>query len=692
MAHGSARSVLHYLRGLVLARGAGDLTDAQLLERFTRQNDEAAFEAIVQRHGPLVWGVCRRVLGERTDAEDAFQATFLVLIRKAGTLAQRELLGNWLYGVATRVAQRARQSSSRQPVRLAQETLEATPARTEPEDARDLGRVLDEEVQRLPARYRLPFVLCYLEGLTNEQAANRIGCPKGTVLSRLSRARERLRSRLERRGIAVTGALLTAVLTPTAEAALPPILVESTVRSAALVAAGEAAAGVLSARALALSEGVLRVMFLSKCRMALLVLVFLGACGGIGLHVLHQSAAQADTEETAQKDRVRNAPAANGPLVRIPAPQEGILLLKDEPSRGSGDDEKTDRQGRLIQAVRAGDFVRDGQLLGRIEDQLPRFEVATAKATLKVTEADQVAAEKTRDEAYLRWQTSIKLRGSGEGAITDVDLREVKLAHDRLFAEAIQKRERVQQAKAHLARAEAIVKLHEIRSPAAGILRSIEKQHGEAVRRFETVFLLERSAPPAGDARSFRERNWIELPAQREGILLAVGTPAEGKVSAGSGFVIELAGVTQAFRSLREGDSVEAGQILGRIDDRLARADLEAAQTRTRTAREALDHARINLEASAKRLQRLQQMATASVLSQEGLDAARLTVQGHESEVRTKELEIQATQSEVTRAQTVVDMHVIRSPVSGTIDSILKKRGEAVRAYEPVFRIQPEDR
>lgn len=691
MPRGSARSVLHYLRGLVLARGAVDLTDAQLLDRFTRQNDEGAFEAIVQRHGPLVWGVCRRVLGDRVDAEDAFQATFLVLIRKAGSLARRELLGNWLYGVAYRIALRARQSAAWQPLRLAQEALDAAPARTEAEDVRELGQVLDEEVQRLPVRYRQPFVLCYLQGLTNEQAAHHLGCPKGTVLSRLSRARERLRTRLERRGIAVTGALLTALLAPNAEAAVPPLLVESTVRSGLLLAAGEAAAGVLSARALALSEGVLRVMFISKCRMALLAFVFLGACGGLGLHVLRQNMALAHPADSKDRENARNAAHEAGPLVKIPAPRDGILLLKDAQHVSPGDEKKGEQASSLTRAVRTGEFVAEGQLLAKLDDRLSRDEVTICKAVIRETQAALLAAEKTRDELHTRWQTAIKLRGAGQGAISNEDLRGAKLAYDRCLAETLQKEERVKLAMAELTRAEALVRLHEIRSPAAGIIRAIERQHGEAVRQFETVFLLEHLTPEAAKAHGAKSRPWTELAAQREGTLIAIGTPSEGKVVAGAGFVIDLAGHAQAYRTIREGDAVEAGQILGQIDDRLARTDLEAARARLQVAEEAVNLAQKSLETAKLQLQRVEQMGNKQLISKEQMETTVLAVERQKIEVRTKELEIWTLRTEVARAQAIVEMHVIRSPVKGRLETILKKQGEMVRAFDPVFRVVPDD-
>jgi RNA polymerase sigma factor (sigma-70 family) len=176
------------------------MPDAQLLDRFVERRDEVAFELLVWRHGPMVLGVCRRILQNPHDAEDAFQASFFTLARKADSIARRDSVGAWLYRVAYRIALRARARRAR----LAQREqplgdLPVAEVGCEPADLlawRELRPVLDAEISRLPEKYRAAFVLCYLEGKTNEQAAEQLGCPKGTVLSRLSRARERLRKRL----------------------------------------------------------------------------------------------------------------------------------------------------------------------------------------------------------------------------------------------------------------------------------------------------------------------------------------------------------------------------------------------------------------------------------------------------------------------------------------------------------------
>jgi RNA polymerase sigma factor (sigma-70 family) len=276
--------VLDHLCRVVAQGQGGDLTDAQLLEAFVERREEAAFELLVWRHAALVLGVCRRLLHDRHEAEDAFQATFLVFVRKAGSIGKRDSVGSWLYKVAFRIAQRARiQASRRACADLPDEEL---PGREPADDLlwRDLRPVLDEEVNRLPEKYRRPFVLCYLEGHSNEQAARQLGCPQGTVLSRLSRGRERLRAQLARRGIAVSGSVLTALLIEKASAAVMPALVSMTCKAAIPFAAGTAAAGLVSARAAAWTEGVLKAMLLTKLKFAgALVLVLALVTTGAGL-------------------------------------------------------------------------------------------------------------------------------------------------------------------------------------------------------------------------------------------------------------------------------------------------------------------------------------------------------------------------------------------------------------------------
>jgi RNA polymerase sigma factor (sigma-70 family) len=276
MAGGPLRLFLDSVRRL--GAGPAEASDGELLGRYAASRDAAAFEALVRRHGPLVWGVCRRVLGHEQDAEDAFQAAFLVLARSARAVRRRDSARSWLYGVTLRVATRARQARAR---RQANERSAATSMSSTPRPAgdwSDVRPVLDEEVGRLPERYRLPVVLCYLEGRTNDEAARTLGCPRGTVAARLSRARERLRGRLARRGVVLPAGALTLLLPQAASSAVPPALVRA---AAGLCLTSGAAVPVPVA---ALTEGVLHAMFLAKLKTAaVMVLAVALLAGGAGI-------------------------------------------------------------------------------------------------------------------------------------------------------------------------------------------------------------------------------------------------------------------------------------------------------------------------------------------------------------------------------------------------------------------------
>ena len=271
MAGRTTRSAHRDLDTLFQVGIVGGLSDGQLLEWFANRREgaaEAAFEEVVRRHGPMVLGVCRRLLGDRHAADDAFQATFLVLALKAGSVRNRESLGPWLHGVAARVARRARQTDrGRKEVPLDAGELPAA-ATAEPAAA-ELRLVLDEELERLPEKYRRPVVLCYLEGQTQEEAARALGWTKGTISGRLARAKDLLRERLSRRGLAPTASVLAACLVPdAASAAVPAALAQPTIRaaSAAGLAGMEAALG--SGRAAALARGVIKGMSLGRLKAA----------------------------------------------------------------------------------------------------------------------------------------------------------------------------------------------------------------------------------------------------------------------------------------------------------------------------------------------------------------------------------------------------------------------------------------
>jgi len=271
------------------------MTDGELLARFLGSRDDSALAALVRRHAPMVWGVCCRLLHNRHDVEDAFQATFLVLVRKAADVP-RHTVANWLYGVARQTAVRLRATAAKRGQRETQVVTMPEPTVTEVRDA-DLPSLLDEELGRLPDHYRSVIVLCDLEEMTRKEAARQLGIPEGSVASRLARARALLAKRLTQRGVVFSGVSVAAALSAgSASASAPPVLVASTIRAASLLAAGQA--GGVSAQVVALTEGVVKAMFVTRIKSVLAVVLVLAAlAGAAGLIYQTQAAEPPKTKE-----------------------------------------------------------------------------------------------------------------------------------------------------------------------------------------------------------------------------------------------------------------------------------------------------------------------------------------------------------------------------------------------------------
>jgi RNA polymerase sigma factor (sigma-70 family) len=306
-----------------------DATDAQLLDRYLASRDAGSFAAIVQRHGPMVWGVCRRLLRDHQDAEDAFQATFLVLVRKAASVLPRQMVGNWLHGVARQTAIKARALAARRSMRECQVTDMPERETIPPASWQDLQSVLDEELLRLPPRYRAVVLLCDLEGKTRKEAARQLGVPIGSIAGWLARARAMLAKRLTRRGVSLSGAsIATALVQYEASATLPAWVASSTIDAASRYAAGSLAAGAIRAPVAVLTEGVLNSMLLSKLK-ATLALVLVAGLLGTGITTLAISA-------TAGEEPKPKVPpqAKSGKLVAEPADSPPDLRkLKQEVDR-----------------------------------------------------------------------------------------------------------------------------------------------------------------------------------------------------------------------------------------------------------------------------------------------------------------------------------------------------------------------
>ena len=295
--------------------------DGKLLEQFLSRRDQTALSALVDRFGGSVWSVCRRVLARTEDAEDAFQAVFLVLVRSGGKIRNPGAVGSWLYGVAYRTAMKARRDSAR---RKKHETIaRSSPSTSQPPAGaaicRELHNLLDEEVQKLPDKLRDPFVLCCIEGASKGEAARNLELPEGTVSNRLARARQLLKARLTRRGVTLSAVLAALALTQGSSAA-PPLLVQSTVTAVSATLAAKSLAG-LSPVVVQLANGVARSLVLAKIKLASTLIVAASlAAGGVAVA----------TNQLGQPPAPQAPPAPFGRLITFAGPPAPLLEAVDE--------------------------------------------------------------------------------------------------------------------------------------------------------------------------------------------------------------------------------------------------------------------------------------------------------------------------------------------------------------------------
>jgi RNA polymerase sigma factor (sigma-70 family) len=364
MAKAVPSPILQLVRRIVLDQRVRE-SDRDLLERFDGQRDEAAFHALVLRHGPMVLAVCREMLGNEADAEDAFQATFLILARKSPSIRKAASVGSWLHGVAYRTALKARaQSATRQ------QKESRVPARqaSEPDGVawREIRQVLHQELSGLAERYRAPLVLCYLEGKTQDAAAAQLGMATRTLKERLERGRSLLRARLVRRGLGPAAVLLAAAWPfTTAFACLPAALVSRTGKVANLFVAGQT--GATPVNVAALTEGILNTMLLTKIKVASVVLLLIGLLGaGVGL-LTHRTQASPQVRTHQPEERKQNREVVQGDN-RIPqeegdrqADGNGLILFAQSRSGPS-----------RLASIRLGDMKET--LLGEPLDPLKGFE------------------------------------------------------------------------------------------------------------------------------------------------------------------------------------------------------------------------------------------------------------------------------------------------------------------------------
>ncbi len=327
-------AVIRQLRQAALRGDGAGLTDGQLLERFIDDRDEDAFAVLVQRHGPMVLGVCRRIVGHHQDAEDAFQAAFLVLARRAETVVPREMVGNWLHGVACQTARKARTTAARRRTWERQVTPMPEPEAPREDLWDDLRPLLDRELGGLPDKYRAPVILCDLEGKTRKEAARQLGWSEGTLSGRLSRARALLARRLARRGLTLPAALLAAVLAENKVSAMPAALAAAA-RGAVSAETGLAAAGgAISTRAVTLAEGVLKTMLWSKSSLAV-VLVLVVTLAGLATRAVTYPVLAGEPAEPAKPLKAEGKAAPEPGGLRKTLESVPWVLMRVDPARNT---------------------------------------------------------------------------------------------------------------------------------------------------------------------------------------------------------------------------------------------------------------------------------------------------------------------------------------------------------------------
>jgi RNA polymerase sigma factor (sigma-70 family) len=489
MIKGPLGRVLNHIRGLAGAPSADQATDGDLLRRFVARGEEAAFAALLQRHGGLVLGLCRRLLNDEHDSEDAFQATFLVLARKAGSIRKEQSLGSWLYGVAYRIASKARADIARRRGREQEQVAVLVDDPIADVVWRELRTVLDEELNRLPEKYRHPVVLCYLENKTNVEAARQLGWTKGTVSGRLARARELLRARLTRRGLALSGGLMMAALGQGAAAAVPTALVESTVKAATGSAAGPAAtAGAVAPSVAAMVEGVLKAMMVTKLKMTAAVLLTLGILGtGVTLltgQVLAPRAAAAQRgvgKIRAQSASDKDAKDKEDEIVRLKRENERLrkeldLVRKQLEELKTSAAEQADRAEALRRRVEAE--------RRRADEARRAADVQRRRAEVERRRAEQQADEARRQEAAARKRAE-EAKAAIDQAISDAEAQRAKAeeAEKKARAEAARQLERARKAQADAQKAAAEAKARRILQEKARRLQEEKRKKEEALKK-----------------------------------------------------------------------------------------------------------------------------------------------------------------------------------------------------------------
>lgn len=743
--------LIQRLRKSALVLDRGSFTDGELLGAFIAQQDEAAFEAIVRRHERMVLGVCRRVLSHAQDAEDAFQATFLVLVRKARSVVPRDAVGNWLYGVAYRTALAARRVSLRRGGKEKQVKSMPDPQVATNDEWERLQPVLDKELNALPDKYRLPVILCDLEGRTRRAVARELKIPDGTLSNRLTAARRMLARGLSRHGVAFSGGAVAMMLSQkAASAGVPASLMEGTVKAGTLMLGGKIVGTIVSAKVVALTEGVVKAMFLTKLKTLIAVSVFLGFVAlGIGRLTHGVAAANYGQIKEAPKSDVQKSSSnvsGTGSSKTDLQKLHGTWTLVEMQTRGkklTGKDRTYD--GVPLKSLK---LVFDCQNVPKLRN-IPRDQANDPNDRLGAVDVqfndnrplkgdfrlNETKNPKDITVAWflLYWESIYQMEGdtlticfNPQNCIrpdqfrTSADSDRVVFVFHRTKASQEPKEDKKQ---------EPIIKPRDILGlsvagvddpKAREILasdRMVRPDGTISLDTFGSIHLANLTTEQAGAALEKHLDERVPKIKVRVTIVRTETEPVQGKdpltkekaaslVTVGPqvsgvllvvGTEIKPGDKTPAkdlisigdkkYRRLAIGDRVVKDRVVAVLDDKLARLDLQAAEAKSLVALADLAAAKALLEEAKARFDRNQILFTQKVISLEEFKASAAAKDNCLQQSIAKEQQVILAKVDVEKAKLVVEMHQLRSPVDGVVQAIDKTRG-AVKTLESVVQIK----
>jgi RND family efflux transporter MFP subunit len=668
----SASPLLELIRSAGVREGVGDLPDHELLARISRGRDEAAFLALLRRHGRMVLDVCRGVLGNEADAEDAFQATFLILVRKVSAILKHASVGSWLHGVAYRTSLKARGADY---TRRKHEARAERPISTADDPGwREVQEVLHAELSRCSYCYQAPLVLCYLEGKTQEEAAALLGVSRTTVKKRLERGRALLRARLMRRGLTSAVVLALSAWPGSASACLPPELETATVNAVIASMTGSVAAtGVISARVATLTNGVLKTMWMTRCGLtAAVVFVGLLATGLGGLAYQRLAAGTSEDRKEAQQagktqpedEQVKHArfnlDIAEANLKQAEAAvQVARDALERAKARAKAADEKPQDVARVADVVtvrarvsgfvekihfNSGAIVKRGELLLEI-DARP-FKAEQAKADADLAQA-QARLQKLEDdlEKLKRLATEEAIAG---GALKKHQLEVADTRNSLRLAQKQCEQARLQ------------IEWTRVTAPVDGKISKPFVEVGNLVTADDTV--IAQIVPAGRDIK-------VSQPIVRE---VADHEDYTGRVEAVQSVEIapRISGALEKI-NFKPGAIIKRGDVLFEIDSLSVRAEVEKAEAE-------ISRADAKLKLTTAEYERLKDLVTRGAASREDLVSSDVNRSDAEA-VR------QAARANLTAARVKLDLTRITAPIDGKISRPTVTAGNIVRADSTIL-------